>query len=111
MVARSSIRFFSTKAFDKKWRKRVGDDELPALQQWLMENPRAGDVIARTGGARKLRWARPGSGKRGGVRVIYYYLDAKGAIWLLGVYAKNERDDLSDRDMKALATMISELKE
>ena len=54
-----------------------------------MRNPTVGDVVPGTGGVRKLRWSRPGMGKRGGMRVLYYVQDARGRIWLLTLYAKN----------------------
>jgi hypothetical protein len=111
MTEEKLVRFYSTKTFDKKWQKRVGASERQAFEKARAENPTVGDVIAGTGGARKVRWARPGKGKSGGVRVIYYYQAADDAIWLMGVYAKNEKTDLSDRDTRALAEMIKVIKE
>jgi hypothetical protein len=61
---------------------------------WLVANPEAGDVIRNTGGCRKVRWSRPGSGKRGGVRVIHYIRLEEGVIYLLLIYAKNVRDSI-----------------
>ena len=59
------------------------DSELVQLQTYLAAHPTAGDVVPATGGVRKLRWSRPGMGKRGGLRILYYVQEAKGRIWLL----------------------------
>ncbi|MDH5757460.1 MAG: transcriptional regulator [Nitrospinota bacterium] len=78
--------------------KRIGHyldhDEYTALQWALILRPKAGDVIPGSGGIRKIRWKAKGSGKRGGLRVIYYLRSEAGEIWLLTVYAKNETQDL-----------------
>jgi len=73
----------------------LSDEEYADLQWQLMLQPDAGDVIRSSGGIRKLRWAAKGKGKRGGVRVIYYWHDNAGEIWLLTLYAKNEADTIS----------------
>ncbi|CAN7375637.1 transcriptional regulator [Caballeronia sp. LjRoot34] len=61
---------------------------------WLANNPLSGDVVPGTGGLRKVRWSRPGMGKRGGARVIYYNLLDDGCIWLLIAYTKAKFDNL-----------------
>lgn len=78
------------------------------MQAFLLANPEAGDVIRGTGGFRKLRWidTRRGKGKRGGLRVIYYYFSGDQQIWLLTVYDKNEQADLTVEQQKALKTAI-----
>lgn len=76
--------------------------ELAELQLALTAHPRAGDVVPGTGGVRKLRWSRPGMGKRGGVRVLYYVQDAAGRIWLLTVYAKSARENIAAETLNAL---------
>jgi hypothetical protein len=65
-----------------------------AFFAWLAANPVAGDVIPGSGGCRKVRWSRAGSGKRGGVRVVYFTRLAAGEIWMLLVYAKSVKDDI-----------------
>jgi hypothetical protein len=65
-----------------------------AFFAWLAANPGAGDVIPGSGGCRKVRWSRAGSGKRGGVRVVYFTRLAAGEIWMLLVYAKSVKDDI-----------------
>jgi mRNA-degrading endonuclease RelE of RelBE toxin-antitoxin system len=67
----------------------LSDEDYGALQQALLQNPDAGPVIRGSGGVRKLRWAAPGRGKRGGYRVIYYVKRANGVIWLLTMYPKS----------------------
>ena len=61
----------------------MDDEEFAVLQQYLVEHPDAGDVIPRSGGCRKLRWAATGRGKRGGIRVIYFLRLASGQIVLV----------------------------
>jgi hypothetical protein len=67
---------------------------------WLAINPEAGDVIPGSGGCRKVRWARPGTGKRGGVRVIHYNRLANGVIYLLLIYGKSAVDNIDGRVLK-----------
>ena len=78
------------------------------MQTALMENPEAGDVIEGTGGLRKLRRADPrrGKGKRGGLRVIYYWWDGRHQFWLFTLYDKDEMDDLSAKEKKLLKDML-----
>lgn len=78
------------------------DAELAQLQTYLAANPSAGDVVPATGGVRKLRWSRPGMGKRGGLRVLYYMQDVKGRIWLLTVYAKSARENIAADTLNTL---------
>lgn len=75
---------------------------------WLAEHPDAGDVIPGTGGLRKVRWSRPGMGKRGGARVIYMLRSARGELVLLIVYAKAEHDNLSAAFLRQLAQLLEE---
>ncbi|WP_322043549.1 transcriptional regulator [Paraburkholderia sp. J67] len=70
------------------------DAEREAFINWLADNPYAGEVVAGTGGLRKVRWRRFGFGKRGGTRVIYYNVPSNGCIWLLIVYTKAKFDNL-----------------
>lgn len=75
---------------------------------WLAEHPDAGDVIAATGGLRKVRWSRPGMGKRGGVRVIYMWRNAQGKLVLLTLYNKAEHDTLSNAFLRSLAQLYED---
>lgn len=87
--------------FTEKALRLIGDDGIFAIQMFLMERPDAGDVIPNSGGCRKLRWAAKGHGKRGGARVIYYWITAD-RILLLDFYAKNESENLSQAQLKEL---------
>ena len=73
-----------------------------------MENPEAGDVIEGTGGLRKLRWADPrrGKGKRGGLRVIYFWWEPGRQFWLFTLYDKSEMDDLTSKERKRLKSIL-----
>ncbi|HAB18199.1 MAG TPA: toxin HigB-2 [Verrucomicrobiales bacterium] len=73
-----------------------------ALQAHLATRPDAGDLIRGSGGIRKIRWAGSGRGKRGGLRVIYYWWVAQDRISMLLVYPKNEQDDLNAGQLKQL---------
>jgi len=78
------------------------DDDYRLLQAELIQNPRAGNVIRGSGGVRKLRWAAPGRGKRGGYRVIYYVRHPKGVIWMLTIYAKSQIDSIPGHMLKQI---------
>ena len=80
----------------------MDDEEFAALQQYLAQRPDAGDVIPRSGGCRKLRWAAPGQGRRGGIRVIYFLRLASGEIVLVTMYAKNVRENIDPGLLKRL---------
>ncbi len=73
-----------------------------AKQAHLNEAPKSGDVVPGTGGVRKLRWARAGMGKRGGLRVIYYVQDDLGRIWLLTLYGKSAQDNISNKTLRLM---------
>lgn len=81
---------------------------IEGLQEQLVANPEMGDMIPGTGGFRKMRWADPrrGKGRRGGLRIIYYYFLADQQIWLMVLYDKDEAADLTTDQKKALRTAI-----
>ena len=101
------MEFFEATAFTRYIYDYMDDDEFSALQRFLIFNPEFGDVITGGGGIRKLRWQSKGKGKRGGVRIIYYYVKKREEILLLSVYGKNELDDLSK---EILAQLRKEIK-
>ena len=76
---------------------------------WIAANPDAGDVIQGTGGARKVRFAGKGKGKSGGYRVITFYAGTRMPTFLLNVFAKNEKTDLTPKERKTLKTVLSDL--
>jgi hypothetical protein len=92
-------------------RKLMDDDERGLLVDYLAYNPAAGDLITGTGGVRKLRWGLEGRGKRGGARVIYFFHNADMPLFVLTVYAKNERADLSDQDRNDFKRLTGHLVE
>ena len=108
MTDRSLI-ILETKGFTKKFDKLVGASERLTLYHHLEQDPISGDVIAGSGGIRKLRWSRPGMGKRGGVRILYYYVDACGFLSLLTLYAKNEQQNLAAQDIKFLRCVVEQI--
>lgn len=100
--------FFETRHFTACLPEYLNDDEYRELQQVLLENPMAGDVMPGTGGFRKMRWtdSRRGKGKRGGLRVIYYWIGQDRQIWMFAIYDKDEMVDLSPAEKKALKHAI-----
>lgn len=85
----------------------LNDLERKAVVDFLAANPRAGDMMEGTGGIRKLRWGRGSKGKSGGVRVIYYYHDARIPLFLLTIFGKNEQSNLSRADRNSLAELVN----
>ena len=94
--------FIETPIFTADLNEFLTDDEYTEFQQYLADNPRSGDVIQDTGGLRKIRWASNGKGKRVGVRVIYYHLNADAQIRLLLIYKKGVQDNLTEKQKKIL---------
>lgn len=80
----------------------LDDDEYAELQGFMMENPESGQLVPGSGGVRKLRWKRPGMGKRGGLRVIYYVQYQPNEIWMLSLYAKAKSDNVPGHILKEL---------
>ena len=88
--------------------KRPCDEGYRELQRALLSNPEIGVLIPGTGGLRKLRWedARRSKGKRGGLRVIYYYLSEDRQVWFFTLYDKDEATDLTPDEKKAFKAAI-----
>jgi len=83
----------------------MSEDDIAALVSYLAENPDAGDVIAGTGGCRKLRWAGRGKGKSGGYRTITFYSGAMMPVYLITAFGKGEKANLSDAECNALRAL------
>ncbi len=99
-----------TQLFVRAAEKIWSEDERAGLVDFIAHNPEAGDVIPGTGGMRKLRWARSGSGKRGGARVVYFYYRPNCPLYLLLAYAKAQATDLSADEKKAVAAFAAMIK-
>jgi mRNA-degrading endonuclease RelE of RelBE toxin-antitoxin system len=99
-----------TPTFTRQAEKLFGEDEKQRLVTFLAENPLAGDEIPGTGGVRKVRFAASGRGKRGGARVIYYYLDDTVPLYALLVYAKNDKADMTPDQKRAVAALADAIK-
>lgn len=94
--------FIETPIFTEDVKQLLPDKEYGEFQQHLADNPKKGDVIQGTGGLRKIRWSAQGKGKRGGIRVIYYHLEADAQIRLILIYKKGIQDNLTTKQTKLL---------
>jgi len=98
--------FIETSIFTRQIRQLISDDHLRVLQDWLAATPAAGNLIKGSGGCRKLRWNTAATGKRGGIRVIYYWMKKYDQVLLLPAYAKSKTDDLSQAQIKKLGEIV-----
>ena len=96
------VRFVETRVFSRVVADLITDDEYRALQTALITRPQLGAVIPGGGGVRKVRWAVPGRGKRGGARILYYWEAEPEVFFMLYAYPKSERDDLGPSQLRAL---------
>ena len=93
----------------KRAEKILSEDERDDLLYYLSSNPKAGNLIQGTGGVRKLRWASKGKGKSGGSRVIYFFYNETIPIFLLTIFGKNDKVNLSKAERNELAKLVKEL--
>ena len=100
------VRIIATRQYEKQVRKLLPVIDRDAMETAIAANPEAYPIVSGTGGVRKARWSRPGMGKRGGIRVIYYFWVEPNAVILIMVYAKSEKEDLSDADKKEIRKII-----
>jgi len=98
--------FIESSLFSRMVYDYLSEEDYIALQQHLLEHPEAGDMVRDSGGVRKLRWARAGSGKSGGVRVCYYTRNRAGQILLLVIYAKSVRDSIAGPVLKQIKELL-----
>jgi mRNA-degrading endonuclease RelE of RelBE toxin-antitoxin system len=101
------MKFIETSIFTKQVQKLLPDENYRMLQSALMFKPDAGPVISGSGGLRKIRWRLPGSGKRGSLRLIYYW-DPPENIYMIFMYKKTDQEDLTPLQIKALKKLIKE---
>lgn len=97
-----------TSVFTRQVRALLPDDEYRKLQAALVGKPTLGPLIRGTRGLRKLRWGLPGKGKRGGVRVIYFWAASHDQLFMLLMYPKSDQDDLSPSQLKLLRKLVEE---
>ena len=103
-----SVEFVETPVFSSQLQGLLADDDYRALQLAIALRPERGDLIPGSGGLRKLRWGLHGKGKRGGLRVIYYWDPEEDVIYLLFFYPKNQQEDLTPDQLKRLRRIVEE---
>ena len=103
-----AVRFVETPVFTAALRRHLDDDRYRQLQVALMLRPEQGPVIKGSGGLRKVRWAVPGTGKRGGLRVIYFWAPVGQVFYMLFVYAKSEQGNLTVEQTRQLGRLVRE---
>lgn len=104
----SIMRFIETPVFTEALRRHLDDEPYRALQVSLALRPEQGALIKGGGGVRKLRWQAKGRGKRGGLRVIYYWAAEEVLFYMLYIYAKSEQGDLSATQLRQFARLVRE---
>ncbi len=95
-----------TSLFQRQWPFYWSEEERGAFAAYIAGHPAAGDVVPESGGIRKVRWSRSGSGKSGGVRVIYYTRIREGMVVLLTLYAKSKTDNLTGQQLKEIRRVL-----
>jgi len=101
------VEFIETPIFTKEIAKLLPDESYHELQIGLFLRPDAGDLIRGSGGLRKIRWELPGHGKRGGLRIIYYW-DVPDRIFMLLPYRKSRQEDLTPEQLRKLSALVKE---
>ena len=104
------MQIFATKTYERAISKLLTPENRKKMEDAIAADPLGAPVIPGTGGIRKMRWAGSGRGKRGGIRVIYFYFAGPQAIYLLTAYAKAARSDLTAADKKAWSKLVAAIK-
>lgn len=102
--------FVETKLFTQLVKEYLSDDEYSDLQTHMMKHPEAGKIISGTGGIRKIRWAREGMGKSGGIRAIYYWSKNRDQFYMLTMYTKTEKDNIDKKTLAEIAKHLENIK-
>jgi mRNA-degrading endonuclease RelE of RelBE toxin-antitoxin system len=102
------VRFVETSVFTRRVTDFLPDDEYRSLQEALLRRPAQGSLIEGTGGLRKLRWGDEGRGKRGALRIIYFWHVERELFLMLYLYRKNEQKDLKAEQKRTLAKIVRE---
>ena len=102
------MRFVETSVFTRRITDALLDDDYRLVQEALLRRPEQGDLIEGTGGVRKLRWKEVGRGKRGGLRLIYYWHAEREVILMLFLYRKSEQKDLTADQKRILAKAVQQ---
>jgi len=105
------ITVVETKSFQERAKARMSKGEVESAVKMIARNPTCGDVIKGTGGIRKVRFAVAGRGKSGGVRIIYYFYNEDIPVFMLTVFAKNEKANLTQAERKTLAGLAKKLRD
>lgn len=103
-----AVLFVETPVFTGLVHRNLIDEEYRALQTTLLLRPEQGGLIPGSGGLRKIRWGRSGQGKRGGLRIIYFWHKANDMCFMLFLYGKNEQGDLTASQTKTLSRLVRE---
>jgi hypothetical protein len=104
--------FVETIIFTKRWSElKLTDNDLQELQNYILKNPNAGNIIQGTGGLTKLRWALPNTGKSGGIRILYVNFTRHEKIILINCYSKSEKDNIADKEKAIYKSLIKLIKE
>lgn len=102
------MRFVETPIFTREVAELLTDDEYRGLQSALLLRPQQGPLIPKGGGLRKIRWRRSGVGKRGGLRLIYFWNKDDDTIYMLFVYPKSDQEDLTPSQLRILSKLVRE---
>ncbi len=108
MTRLKRITVYRSSAFERYAPGLLGPEGTEELVDFIAANPLAGDAVAGTGGVRKVRWARPGTGKRGGARVLYYYHDDTMPLLLLLAYSKSAVADITAEQKRRIAALVND---